>query len=200
MDEENIPKYDKPRWNWYINGLSVIAYVVGAVGLFIANAVGSWSSDEKVVAAVILVALIVIVPGCAWLIKFSYVVYKRYVGYIHVREASMNYARILKELIVEWQNKDIFDVQYIIFEKNKLYILISKKIDIILKVGDKLVACYSDDPESDIMGLFEIKRVKDNGYYALGEGINPVTLGLYKTRGDGQYPAPVELIAILRKR
>lgn len=85
--------------------------------------------------------------------------------------------------VINTREKNVFEIEKVDYHQNKIFIAVSRKKALELKIHDKLVVVHRGD--GLLMGFFRIVDIRENEYYAQGVGnVDPVWSGYVRERGE----------------
>lgn len=174
MQEEEIPPLKLPRWQWSKKWVSGPLTLLGAVSFF-ARYIPGVESNVWLIVGIILVSSGLTIPMVIWGWRASVVLVARARLYPHAatyaKEQNIKLLeanRRLSEAMPLDYRLEIYRV--ILGQDNKMYVVITKREDFELTVGDRLWIIDTEDLEASveerILGEFRVTECRTTEYYA----------------------------------
>lgn len=174
MSKEEYPVLRWPEWEWADKRLSFPPILLGILAYFIPLIAGIanyvWLSI-----GIALTSLFVAIPVIKWTVRACVVLAGRAKRYPQVTA----YAKEQNEKLLE-ANRRLssampldyrFEIHRVLFDQqNKMYVVITKREDFDLAVGEKLWIVDMEDLEASVeqrvLGEFQVSEIRKDDYYA----------------------------------
>lgn len=206
--EDALPEITWPRWEWVLDrrGFSVssIFGVLSFFAAFLIEAIPTWI---WISVGTVLVLLWLLVPLVLYARRAYQAVRARYRQYPIARD----YARRKDRELEQAQRRvseilpyvSVFQLKNVLYETvepgtPEIYIVVEKTNEVRLEVGDKLQVI--DERDEKLMGVFEVRREREQDYFALGMEVDANWAGLVHQEGRREQYPPVNAVARLVRR
>lgn len=174
MPETAIPPLKLPRWQWSKKWTSGPLTLLGAVSFF-ARYVPGVESNVWLIVGIVLVSSGLTIPMVIWGLRACVVLVSRARLYPHAATYAKEQNRKLLEAnrrLSEAMPLDYrFEIHRVLLgQDNKMYVVITRREDFELTVGEKLWIIDTEDLEASveerILGEFQVTELRTAEYYA----------------------------------
>lgn len=185
--------WPKPQWRatTYLTMVSVLLAIV----LFVIPGLSEGSFDRHRILIVVIIIVIpfVVFTGIPWLYKAIRTIVKRVTYYPEIQRVYLETKKDFMELhkamtgyLISQIDCHKLDIQLAAFKDGKIYLILLRKAEVDIKLGDVVEVIDSRDYQS--MGQFRITEIRSEVYYAEGVShVDKLWLGYVKIHGETKF-------------
>jgi hypothetical protein len=186
------PNLTWPRFHWRLSSwLTIVSVLLAAIFLLFPSISEGKSIIERILLGVIIaLSPLILFSLVPWLYASGIVIVGRIRYYpklselLKIEQRDLTEIRnVMAELVQKLFKANTFEIQKAAFTNGKLYIILRKKTNSGLDIGDSVEVI--DDKDGMSMGQFVVTEIRDEVYYA--EGISHVDrlwLGYVREKGE----------------
>ena len=185
--------WPKPQWR-VTRYLTIVSTLVAIVVFVIPGLSGGDFESRRIVIAVIVIVIpLVVSTGIPWLYRAIRVIVKRVSYYSEIRRIYLETRKDFMELqkamagyLMNQVGRDELEIQLAAFKNGKIFLLLSRKAEVNIELGDVVEVVDNRDYKS--MGQFRITEIRGEVYYAEEVShVDKLWLGYVKIRGETRF-------------
>jgi hypothetical protein len=196
---ERYPALRLPEWQWTDKRLSFASMLLGMLAYFV-PLISGIANRVWLIAGVVLISLVLVIPMFKWTARTCVVLVARAKSYPQVaayaKEQNIKLLEANRRLSSAMPLDYRFEIHRVLFDQHsKMYVVIKKRQDFHLAVGDKLwivdMADLEDSVEQRILGTFQVSEVRTDDYYACEVNVTKSWGELFRNEGRAEMmPTP----------
>lgn len=185
--------WPKPQWR-VTRYLTIVSTLLAIVVFVIPGLSGGDLESRRIVIAVIVIVIpVVVFTGIPWLYRAIRVIVKRVSYYSEIRRIHLETRKDFMELqkamtgyLMNQVGRDELEIQLAAFKNGKIFLLLSRKAEVNIELGDVVEVVDNRDYKS--MGQFRITEIRSEVYYAEEVShVDKLWLGYVKIRGETRF-------------